>query len=154
MKKFFVKDHIRLVLETLGNDEYSPLWCLVEDMTYNGHVIEVQASTQFNHVIIDDCYYRIAPNNGKVICSMAGVDKSYTPLDYVMEVVLAEPRTEDRNVQTMINAGYERDKSFERLEDAEEYAWREYRSKDKRVSIVREFVDNGQYVGFMHTVWI
>lgn len=153
MKKFYDERQVREVLETLGSNEYSPLWRVVEDMTYNGHTIEVQASNQFNHVIIDGCYYRIAPNNGKVMCCRSG-GESYTPIDFVMKVVLAEPRTEDRDARVMIDAGYERDKSFERLEDAEEYAWREYQSKDNRVSIVREFVDNGQYVGFMHTVWI
>lgn len=154
MKKFFVKEQLRKVLEILGGNEYSPLWNVVEDMTYEGHTIEVQASTQFNHVIIDSVYYRVGPNNGKFICSSAGMEKEFTPLDYIMEVVLAEPRTEDKDAKVMLDAGFERDKSFEKLEDAEEYAWREYSFKDKRASIVREFVDNGQYCGFMYTVWI
>lgn len=155
MKKIKSEFAMRKIFEALGNDEYSPLWWVTEDMAYNGHVIEVQASSRFNHVVIDDCYYRIAPNDGKVMCGVAEFpERSYTPLDYVMEVVLSKPRTEDRDVKQMIDSGYERDKQFERLEDAEDYVWRDYVSKSKKAQILREFVDNDEYCGFLYTVWI
>lgn len=149
------KDRLREVFEALGKNEYGLLWELVDDMAYNGHTIEVKSSHQFNHVVIDGVYRRIAPNNGKVMCSRTDMpDKAFTPLDYVMEVVLAEPRTEDKDARIMLDAGWERDKSFASEDEAEDYAWREYRNKDKRCSVTREFFDNEHGFGFYWTVWI
>lgn len=155
MKKVFQKEQLRSVFEALGKDPYSLLWQVVDDMAFEGHTIEVQSSRQFYHVVIDGGYYRIAPNDGTFSCGRTDIpDKRFTPLDYVMEVVLAEPRTEDRDAKIMLDAGYERDKSFETEADAEEYMWNEYISKDKPAQIGREFVDDENYCGFRYTVWI
>ena len=75
-------DRVLDMFRTLAENEYSLLWGMIEDFTCNGHEISVKDSHQFNHVIIDNAYYRIGGN-----VTIGVGDKTYTPLEYIRIVL-------------------------------------------------------------------
>lgn len=72
----------RGLFELLAQDEYSMLWRMVDDFVCNGHLVMIQRSNQFYHVIIDWVYVRI----GGVGLVHAG-DKVYSHVDYAMHLL-------------------------------------------------------------------
>lgn len=86
MEKFDNVDWVISGLALLAQDEYSFLWQVIEDFECNGHIVSVKGSKQWNHIIVDDVYYRIG---GKGTISRSGDPNQYTYLEYLKKYVLA-----------------------------------------------------------------
>ena len=83
MTKVSTLNYLMDTLKILGENEYSLLWDICDDLEYNGHIINIKDSTQFKHVIIDNRYVRIGGR-----CTIIAGDKTYEePLDYVRDLL-------------------------------------------------------------------
>lgn len=73
---------VRDLFGILADNEYSLIWSLTEDFTFNGHVISVKSSCQFKHVVIDGRYVSINPNH-----TIQANGVNYTGLEYAMHIL-------------------------------------------------------------------
>lgn len=83
MKELYSIEYVMLMLKNLADVPYSALWKLTEDFRFNGHILSVQKSNQYKHIIIDGAYYSISEN-----LTVVFKGKEYTALDYVREKLL------------------------------------------------------------------
>ena len=85
MKEMFSIDYVMDMLKVLADNPYSALWNLVEDFTFNGHIVSVQRSTQYKHIIIDNVYRSIGDH-----VTIVSNGNEYSSLEYVKEILLQE----------------------------------------------------------------
>ena len=71
MRNVSIEDTIK-IFNYLADNQYSPIWNLIEDFTCNGHEISVKSSNLLSHIVIDHRYESIA--NYIIVNNMPSID--------------------------------------------------------------------------------